>query len=379
MSEQTKITHIITGLKMGGAERSLHNLLSNKLGQSASHSVISLRDEGVYGPLLRDLGHEVHCLKLGHKTPGGLFRLRALMRQINPDLVQGWMYHGNIAARITQILGGAPRPQVWNIRQCLYDIRDEKLGTQWTIRFGAWQSAQSDKIIYNSRLAQTQHEAFGYAGQKSHLIPNGFDTAIWALDPDTRLRIRKEIGLPDTAKVIGIVGRNHPDKDLINFLRALQRSMSMDPDAHAVIVGRDCEPTRPDLQAHYAALDMDRVHILGQRSDIPAVMTGFDLLCLSSAAEAFPNVLGEAMASGLACVSTDVGDAAHVLDQAGILVPPRDSDALAQGLSQVLGLSPQERAQMGVRARKRIEANFSLTSTNDQYISLYENLLNRQL
>lgn len=379
MSRKPKITHIITGLDVGGAERSLYNLLSNDLGKAASHSVISLRNEGTYGPKICELGHETNCLHVSSKSPFNVVNLRRLIRQTNPDLIQGWMYHGNIATYFAQWLNTSEVKQAWNIRHCLYDIRDEKPVTQFAIRLGARQSQRADAIIYNSQLAQTQHEKFGYAQAKSQLIPNGFDTSLWGPNAKNRQRIRTELSLDDNNVAIGFVGRNHPVKDLPNFLEALKKVMSQNPEVHAVIVGRDCEITRPDLAQHYAALNRNRIHILGQRADVPEIMNGLDLFCLSSAAEAFPNVLGEAMASGLLCISTNVGDAAFVMADTGILVPPRAPQALADGLLSALSFSKSERQNKGTSARARVERNFSLTSTNDQYISLYGNLLGRKL
>lgn len=380
MPEQTKIAHIITGLNVGGAERSLHNLLINNLGKRASHSVISLRGKGAYGAPIQALGHDLHCLNIGGKTANlGVLKLRKVMRDIAPDLIQGWMYHGNIAAMMAQAFSPRQAEMVWNVRHSLYDIKAEKLGTQMAIRLGARLSNRAGKIIYNSKLSREQHERFGFASQPGTLIPNGFDPMLWKPDVKARADTRSALGIANEDLAIGFVGRNHAMKDLPNLLEALDKNMQDHPNLHAVIIGRDCGLTHPRLRDYYKSLDLRRVHILGQRSDIGQLLAGLDLFCLCSYGEGFPNVVGEAMATGVPCVVTDVGDAAGVVAETGVIVPTQSPQELAQGIDEILSLPLEKRHEMGRQARHRIKTTFSLTSTNDQYIDLYENLLDRQL
>jgi glycosyltransferase involved in cell wall biosynthesis len=114
---------------------------------------------------------------------------------------------------------------------------------------------------------------------------------------------------------------------------------------------------------------------LGQRSDTPALNAALDMaVSASSYGEGFPNVLGEAMACGAPCVTTDVGDSALVVGDAGRVVKPNDPEALADAINDLLSLPASARQQLGAAARARIEAHFSLASVARQYAELYASL-----
>jgi glycosyltransferase involved in cell wall biosynthesis len=119
----------------------------------------------------------------------------------------------------------------------------------------------------------------------------------------------------------------------------------------------------------------DWVRILGYRSDIECLLPGVDVLCLSSAfGEGFPNVLGEAMACGIPCVSTDVGDARRIIEDTGLIVPGRDPASLADAMIDLIDRGPAARAALGRAARERIEKTYSLPRIVERYIALYSDL-----
>lgn len=373
-----RLLHIITGLSTGGAERSLHSLLAGGLEGYAENHVISLSEYGDFGQRIAELGVPVHALGLkeGRNPAAALSEMRKLACDIRPEIIQGWMYHGNIAARLAVTLGSGKPRLAWNIRQTLYSLSAEKQGTQRVIRFGKWLSKSPNAILYNSEVARQHHEAFGYSFGKGHVIPNGFDTDTWRPDRLVRTQARTLLGLHDDAIVIGFVARFHPMKDLSNLLQAAAPLMANNPRVHLAIVGRGNEPKNEALACFYPALPSGRLHILGQRENIPSLMPAFDILCMSSAwGEGFPNVLGEAMACGVTCVATDIGDSRLVLGDTGRVVPPSNPEALRRALASMITLSPGTRSELGKLARSRIRRNFSLSETVGRYISLYDNIL----
>ena len=291
-----KVLHVITGLGAGGAERSLYNLVTTPL-DGIAHQVISLAGMGEYGQKLLDAGIPVQVLGMTglRGAPWALVRLRRAVRQACPDVVQGWMYHGNLAASLAR---GPGRPVAWNIRQSMPDIMEEKRGTRAVIRLCRRLSGQADRILYNSSLARQHHEGLGFAAQRADVVPNGFDTEKWRPDPANRAAIRAELGIPNDAPLLGYVGRGHKVKDIPTLLRALKGVMADHPDLHVVTAGEGTGPEAPDLAPLYAALPLDRLRPLGHRSDVPKLMAAFDLFCLCSRAEAFPNVLGRSHGNG---------------------------------------------------------------------------------
>ncbi len=375
------VLHIITGLSIGGAERTLYNLLAGGLMEATDVAVLSLCDEGVFGPRIRDLGVPVYALGMrrGVPTPFAVWRLQRLVKKLRPRVIQGWMYHGNLAASVAAHLATGPRPAViWNIRQSLYSLTNEKVLTQQVIRANRWLSRGVDAIIYNSHLSRRQHEAFGFVIERGQVIPNGFDTERLYPDPERGRAMRKALRIPEEATVIGHMARFHPMKDHVSFLRAAVEVMKKHFHVICLLAGRDVNLQNSLLSGIVPSNLEERFRFVGERDDVPDLMRTMDVFCLSSAwGEAFPNVLGEAMACGVPCVATDVGDSRYIVGDTGIIVPPLNSSALALGLLEMVRRPKEERAALGRAARARIEERYTLPKVVEQYQWLYKRVLKR--
>lgn len=361
---------------MGGAERALFNLLAGGLAERFQCQVISLADEGVFAEPLRELGVPVYALGMrrGLPTPRLIQTFSGLVKDAQPDVIQGWMYHGNLAGALAQKLAPVKPNLAWNVRHSLYNLSDERYLTRWVIRANRWLSNIPDSLIYNSRLSQRQHNTFGFRSERSQVIPNGFDLKRHGTDTALGQEMRRSLGIPHAAKVIGHVGRFHPMKDHARFVRVAVRLIEANQDMHILLIGRDVVAENRALQCLVPERLKSRFHFLGERNDVPDLMRAMDLFCQSAWSEAFPNVLGEAMATGVPCVATDVGDSALIVDNTGVMVPPRDDSALFNGLMEMLRHPPEVRQTLGEKARMRIETNYSLGAVVDQYIELYHRL-----
>jgi glycosyltransferase involved in cell wall biosynthesis len=371
-----RILHIITGLETGGAERSLFNLLDSSLRNNFEHHILSLSGVGHYGPQLQSMGFPVHALNLRGVggLPGAIVRLRSLTQQIAPDLIQGWMYHGSMAASIAGRFSARPTPLAWNVRQSLYDITTENLTTQWLIRMLQVASDEPNAIIYNSFQSRAHHEAFGFSANKAVVIPNGFDTERWRPDSDRRRILRKGLGIADKCPVVGFIGRCHPQKDVPTFLKACAIAMAENPVLHVVMVGEGLTAGNSALSELFAQIPAPRLHSLGRRDDIEHILPGFDLFCLSSSSEAFPNVLGEAMACGLPCIATNVGDCERLLDDNMQIIAAGDFIQMAEAIGKLAMMDADFRKKIGGMARARIISNYSLTATVAAYANLYHSI-----
>lgn len=376
-----KILHIITGLGTGGAERALWQLLQGGLSQQFQSCVVSLGDAGTIGPLIRETGVPVFTLDMreGASMFQSVVKLRKIVRQFCPDIVQGWMYHGNLAASIAPLLASQSIPTIWNVRQSLYDLNHEKTGTRIVIKSNRFLSGRPNSIIYNSSISRNQHELFGFASKRGQVIPNGFDLDKLCPNREAGLAVRHDLGIPADATVIGHIARFHPMKDHRRFVRTAVRITKAHSDVHILLGGLNVTPANQTLYSLIPERLRARFRWLGERNDVINLMRSMDLFCLSSAwGEAFPNVLGEAMAAGVPCVTTEVGDSAQIVADTGVVVPPNNDDALFNGLMEMLNHLPNIQRTLGESARMRIKKNYSLDAVVNQYIELYENITVRK-
>jgi glycosyltransferase involved in cell wall biosynthesis len=287
------------------------------------------------------------------------------------------MYHGNLAAVLARWAGGGRRPPLlWNIRQSLQAIQHEKPMTRGVIRAGARLSSLPRQIVYNAQSSADRHVQIGYRADRTLVIPNGFDTETFRPDPACRAELRQHLGLPPDALIIGLVARWHPVKDHPTFLRAARRISDQMPAAHFVLAGRAVDRENPVLNGLIHELGLEsRVHLLGNVADPSGLTAGLDIASCSSLSEAFPNVLGEALACGVPCVSTDVGDAAWIVGDAGVIVPPHDPVRFADACLELLSLDRGAREAMGQRGRDRVRAQFGIDRIATRYAELYTTLV----
>jgi glycosyltransferase involved in cell wall biosynthesis len=370
-----RVLHVITDLDIGGTEIMLWQLVAAGVCNASDSTVVSLTDDGPIGARLRSLGVSVCNLGMRRRA-GDLLRLRTLaplVRRMRPQLIQGWMYHGNLAASVAGVCDTGGAPVLWSVRQSLHEIAAERRTTKVAIRLGALLSRHAVSIIYNSETAARQHEALGYHGRRSVVIPNGFDCDRFRPSADARRRIRAELGIAEDAVCIGLVGRLHPVKDHDSFLRAASVIARRHQQACFVMAGLGVTAQEPSLTGLISAAGLaGRVRLLGVRADMPAVNAALDVACSSSRNEGFANVIGEAMACGVPCVVTDVGDGARVVGATGIVVQPRAPEALAEGINRLIDLGASGRHELGAAARRRVLAEYPLQTAVQRYRELYE-------
>lgn len=381
MAASVRVLHVITDVAVGGAEMMLLKLASRSHKDRFTHAVVSLDGDGALVWRFRDAGIEVHALGLSPSRVrlAPLATLRARVRDFDPMVIQGWMYHGNLAGLLGRWLAGSRAALAWNIRQTLYDLGDEKRMTAAVIRAGAVLSRRPAAIVYNSAVSARQHEQFGYSPSRRQLIPNGFDCDALAPDPEARRRMRAGLGLRERDVVVGLVARFHPMKDHQTFVAAAARVAVAHAQARFLIVGRGVSAGDAGVVAaiDHAGL-RDRTIVLEERHDIGELLNAIDIACLSSAwGEGFSNAIGEAMACGVPCVVTDVGDSAAIVAETGAVVAPRDPGALASAIGGLVSAGPERRRALGEAARRRIEGRFSLSAVVAQYEALYDVLVQR--
>ncbi|MEC4817421.1 MAG: glycosyltransferase [Scytonema sp. PMC 1069.18] len=379
-SKRIVVLHIITGLSTGGAERMLYSLLSKINRLRFQPVVISLIDRGSYGDRIEALSIPVYTINMRQgipPTPDVIWRLARLVHQIKPDLIQGWMYHGNLAAQLAHLFLKKQSTSLWSIHHSISSLKNEKKMTSAIIKWCAYLSQLPSKIIFVSKTSKLQHEALGYCSKNNHILPNGFDTSLFTPSVETRLSVREELHLPKDSLLIGLFGRYHPMKDHANFIQAAALLLKDYPDIHFLLAGTDINQDNQSLYQLIQDLGVfHQMHLLGERNDMARLTAALDVATSSSAyGEAFPMVIGEAMSCGVPCVVTDVGDSPWIVGNTGRVVPPKQPEALASAWKELIVLGSDGRHTLGQAARNRILQSFSLEKVVAQYENLYETAL----
>jgi glycosyltransferase involved in cell wall biosynthesis len=225
-------------------------------------------------------------------------------------------------------------------------------------------------------MSAGQHEALGYRGANRVVLGNGFDTERFVFSNEGRQRVRDELGLQSKNFLVGTIARFHRIKDFPNLIQSAALNRDRSDDLRYLLVGPGVDWSQPSLANSIQVANLKTmIHLIGERHDIPSVLSAFDLFVLSSSGEGFPNVIGEAMACERPCVVTNVGDSAAVVGQHGIIVPPKDPKALADAILKMATMSADERKELGRKARQRVIDNYSLPKIVEQYESLYRSVI----
>lgn len=357
---------IIPALGVGGAERQMCELVRHLDPEAFEVHLVEVYEsrQGEARALWEDLEAlpAVHLHSL--RKPAGLMgyalalpRFLALLRKHRPDVLYGFM--GGAYLALAGRAAGAK--VVWGIRRT---SADRATMDAFDRRFAPWMmrlSALTHLAIFNSEAGRRSYEAMGLRSPRRLVIPNGFDTGRFAPDPEAGRAQRRVWGIPGDVPLVGLVGRIVPVKGHVTFLRAAARIAADLPGAHFACVGDGARDYVASLRALAASLGLeDRLHWVGETDRMPAAYNALSLLMLASTDEGCPNVVGEAMACGVPCVVTDVGDAAALVGDTGRVVPPRDEARLAAEALSLLHEDPEARARRAAAARERICARFGV-------------------
>lgn len=378
-----KLTFLVRSLDYGGAQRQLITLVKGLDKNRFRVCVMAFYP----GPLEQELaGSDVQVITLDKGSRwdilGFLRRLTYQVRLARPDVLHGYLDIPNLLALFLKLFVRAR--VVWGLRASTIELEHYDWLHRLASKLEKGLSGWADLIIVNSSLGLERHVARGFPRQKTLMIPNGFDTELFKPDRKAGEQLRGAWGVPQPAKLVGIVGRLDPMKDHQNFLRAAALVCRRADDASSALGSHDTHAVRfvclGDGPADYRnglkilASDLGLTNKLiwqDATTDVSAVYNALDVLVSSSRAEGLPNVVGEAMACGLPCVVSDVGDSRWLIGECGVVVPSQNPAALAEGIIRCLA---DDRDELGRKARARIIENFSTqklaTLTEQAIVSL---------
>ena len=374
-----RVVHVVSSLHTGGTEMMLYKLLAGMDRVRFANSVVSMTSGGAVAERIRGLGIPVTSLGMrrGIPDPWAALRLYRILAQERPQVVQTWLYHADLLGLAMARAAGI-REVVWNIRCSTTDERYVRGMTGIVVRLLARLSRAPAAVVVNSDVGIAVHKGLGYHPRRWEMIPNGFDLARFRPDAAAYQDVRRELGATPDTLLIGLVARFDPLKDHATFLRAAALLAGRTPRVHFVAAGLGVDPANPELAGLIADPALSgRVHLLGERSDVPRITAALDIATCSSTGEGFPNVVGEAMACGVPVVTTAVGDAEAVVADTGIVVPPSSPRALADAWMSLVALTDEARIARGARARARVAENYDIAMIAARYEALYEELAAR--
>ncbi|MEP0814140.1 MAG: glycosyltransferase [bacterium] len=365
-----KIAYLINGLGYGGAEVQLVRLAEAMAAEGVETTVISMTKPGAFSDKLEKAGVKVENLgvKRGVTSVAVAWRLARLLRRIRPDILHAFMFHANLAARVTRAFHRVP--------VVICSIRTNNDGGKKRDLLYRLTAGLADMTTHVSRFGRDKYSKLG-AAKPGRLVymPNGVDTNRFCPDESKRGKTRAALGLSNEFAWIA-VGRLTEAKDHKTLFRAFQSLVNEKPESVLLLAGKG------ELWESlvYLASELQigsKVKFLGVRDDIPDLLNASDAYVLSSVWEGLPSVLVEAAACGLPIVATDIGGVDDVIekDKTGLVVPARDPDSLARAMLSLQNMPERERKELGIAARKKIEAEFSLDVFKAEWMSLYRKCL----
>jgi glycosyltransferase involved in cell wall biosynthesis len=356
------ILFLTRSLNYGGCERQL-TLLAKELLKRGEKVVVATFYPG--GPLLNDLTMAgVSTISLEKRSrwraAGFVVRLIRFVHQLKPRILHSYLGTANILSVLLKPLFPSTRI-VWGVRASNMELERYDWVDRLEYRVESTLSRFADLIIVNSHAGFDYAVANGFPRRKMVVIHNGIDVERFRPDSAARNYLRKEWGITPAEVLIGLVGRLDPMKGHETFLRAAALLIKERGDIRFVCVGNGPFQFKRTLQGLGNQLGLEKKLVWIDSSEyVVGVYNALDIATSSSSyGEGFSNVIGEAMACGIPCVVTDVGDSAWIVGNTGVVVPPKRPRELADGWSLLLNRL-QRQPDLGAQTRNRIIEHFRI-------------------
>ena len=339
--------------------------------------VVSLLGEGDLSPQFASSGVSVFHSSFGEKglltKLRALLTLRTLILNFSPDLVHSWLYASDLLGFLATFRAGV-KSRIWSIRQSDVSRTHNKFITRLMICSCALLSHYVPcLIVSNSRVAANSHVSVGYCSRKIEVIPNGINVAEFKPNRSLSQKIRQELAVPEQCQLVGMIARFDSQKNHLGFFESMAAINVANPNVNFILCGQGVDDRNEHLTKLISKYGLCRyTKLLGQRSDICAIMNTLDVLVLPSSGEGWPNVIGEAMACGIPCVVTKVGDVSAIVANTGSIVVPRDDrERLTDATLTCLELSDQERQMLARVSRDWIKDKFDIQVIAKEFERVY--------
>ena len=365
----TNVLYLITELDVGGAERTLFDLVTHIDRARFNPFVACLSGRGEIGRMLERAGVPVHYLDMKGKWDiRALFKLRRRLRELNIQILHTFLFHANILGRIAGWWARTPA-RISSVH--LLESRRARLFAEWLT------GGLIDRVICVSQtvLDHTRTKG-GIPANKLAFIPNGVDLARFDLPKRemVRVSVREELNIPLEAPVATTVTRFHEEKGTEYLLQTIRLIISAERDVHVIVVGDG--RLRPRVEQAVFAMDdlAPRVHLAGVREDVPRILAAADVFVFTSPKEGLGLAVLEAMAAGVPVAAFDVPGVREAVGENGVLVEPGNWAELASAAFKILR-EPETARALAERARRRVCEKFSLEGMVARTEELYEKIM----
>lgn len=369
-SNKKSIIFIISGLGTGGAEMMLYKVTKNLINKNINIKCIISLSKNV-DELVNYKKLNIRIITLNFKNlifiPFYFLKLVFLLLKYKPDIIHTWMYHadfiGGLAAKITRV-----KLIIWGIRV----THSNEYHNNFT-KIIIWLCAKFSYFIpniitSNSNQAVVDHIKCGYCSSIFKVIPNGFDLTKF----NHKINIRNSLSLDNDVVLIAHIARYHPVKNHIGFIEAAKLINFNYPNIHFIMIGQGIDYSNKIVVDKIKEYNLyHRFHLLGLLKNINEIISNFNFLVSTSYLEGFPNIIGEAMANNVICISTNVGDCSEIIDKYGFITQDTTSLSISNSILEAINMTNEEINNMKMNAKARIETKYNINYISNEYLRLY--------
>ena len=374
-AKRIKILYLITGLKTGGAEIVLYNLVKNINKKKIETVVVSIIPIAEIGKKIQNSGIRVLSLNAKFKyNPFIFFKLISILKKEKPQILHSFLFHSILLGRIVG--------RICKVPIIISSIHSEYIGGFLRNRLLQITDSLDDVVtIVSQKASETMLKSKTASANKLLVIYNGIDLNKFIFqDKKARKEIRKELNLEKDDKVLISIGRLFKAKGYPYLIEAIKILKSKYPDIKLLIIGEGEEKNKLETQTRELNLEKN-IFFLGRKENVSNCLNASDIFILASLWEGFGLAIVEAMACGLPVITTNVGGIPEIIQDkiSGLLVDPKDSEILAQKIDYLLNLDADSRERLILKGRKIVEQKFSLEKMITKYEELYYKLLKQKI